>query len=176
MTKLHPPLVGSTTAVLLALLTVAAHAVDFDNDSGDSDWNTATNWDNGIPTGADSAAIGDGVTGITAGVSSAPPIYSGSLTINSGSTLRFYQQNNVPDIFRALGGGPITMRANSTIDTATQTDPHFPAIVLAGDAKFVNTTNWADWDSRYFDGEITAAGEHRGHRQPRLLEGRNPQG
>ena len=73
------------------------------------------------PTGTDAAAVAPGVP---AGVEVPPPSYTGSLTLNANSTLLIRRNYNNADIFSVLGGGPITMHAGTTINTAT------PAIAI----------------------------------------------
>jgi len=123
--------------------------------AGDT-WNNPANWDSGIvPIGPYPAAI---TNGLTAQVENADtPAYDGSLTLMSGSTLKINNTGGDANL-RALGGGPIIMHDGSAIDTATASDPRFPAIELNGTNTFKNSSNTADWDSRYFDAAISGTG------------------
>ena len=63
-------------------------------DGGNDSWNTASNWDNGIPgTGVEDAIIG---TGVEARVQSAgTPAYTGTLTLEDGAQLSIYHRDAI---------------------------------------------------------------------------------
>jgi len=97
---------------------------------GDDSWNTASNWDAGVPSGAVDAVVSDGV--VAQVNNAATPTYSGSLTLNANSTLSINKTGGSQNAFEGASG--ITMNAGSRIQMNLNADSSFPAITLAGDA------------------------------------------
>jgi hypothetical protein len=97
---------------------------------GNDNWNTAGNWDNGVPTGAIDAVVAAGV--LAQVQNTATPSYSGSLTLEDNATLRILNaagsQNSV------TGASGITMNPGSKIQVNINANIPFPPIALAGDA------------------------------------------
>jgi hypothetical protein len=125
---------------------------------GDDSWNVSANWSAGVPISNIKAVIS---AGITAQVNNNDtPSYSGTLTIETGSILKFNEAgtgNNAAK-FNALGTGGITMEANTEIDTATQADPVYPDLHLLGAVRFRSSSNAGDRDTRTFGGVISGPG------------------
>jgi hypothetical protein len=97
---------------------------------GDDSWNTASNWDAGVPTGNVDAIVDDGI--VAQVNNGATPTYSGSLTLNSNSTLKINKDAGSQNALESAS--IITMNAGSKIQMNLNANSTFPAITLAGDA------------------------------------------
>jgi hypothetical protein len=145
------------TVLTLAVVAVALTAVTANATVTISagDWNTAGNWDSGVPSGTDSATIS---AGHAMTVSAAAPTYSGGLTMGNGSSLMINDQGlNVVDAANAIGTGTITMN-NSTLDVKTRGTVSFGAIALVGDGTITATANSGDDRTRNLTGIISGTG------------------
>ena len=119
---------------------------------GDDSWNTASNWDAGVPSGAVDAIVSDG---ILAQVNNAvTPTYSGSLTLNSNSSLRINKTGGSQNALEGASG--ITMNAGSKIQMNLNANSSFPAITLAGNASLESLWGASDHQTDNFSA-ITGA-------------------
>jgi len=136
----------------LGLTAASAQATTITGTAGGNDsWNTAANWDAGVPSGAVDAVVSDGV--LAQVDNAATPTYAGSLTLNANSTLAI---NNAGSD-NALGSG-VTMNAGSKITINGNFNPVFPPIALTGDASLETLWGGSDWQTTNFDGAITGTG------------------
>jgi hypothetical protein len=92
----------------------------------DDNWNLAANWDAGIPSGTANAVVAPSVL---AQVDSAVPIYSGTLTLNTGSEVRLANRAGVENAL--TGASTIFLGTNSSLRLRTATYP--APITLTGD-------------------------------------------
>ena len=116
---------------MIGLTAASAQATTITGSTGgDDSWNTASNWDAGVPSGAVDVIVSDGV--LAQVNNAATPTYSGSLTLNANSTLSINKTGGSQNAFEGASG--ITMNAGSKIQMNLNADSSFPAITLAGDA------------------------------------------
>ena len=149
-------------AVAMAILTAAtAQATTITGvTGGDDSWNTASNWDAGVPSGVVDAVVGDGV--LAQVNNPATPIYSGTLTLNADSTLKMISviaTGHASGSENAVEGtSGITMNEGSKIQINMNYTVNLPPIELAGGAAFETLFGASDWATTNFDGAIT--GDH----------------
>lgn len=145
-------LAGGLTAVQAATTTITGTAGSRDS------WNTASNWDFGVPTGSDIAIVGDGV--LAQVNNNSTPTYSGGLTLGLNSKIQI-GWNNTPGSANALGSGPITMNAGSEIISRALGNYDFTqGITLDGDATIwagISTSN--HHTTKTFSGGVSGAGQ-----------------
>lgn len=141
-----------TINLIACTFSTSAYAQTTTLSSGGADsWNTGT-WSAGVPTGGVDAVI---ATGIAADVNNAAtPAYSGSLTLETGSSLTI--QNTV-SAENSLGSGPITM-TDATLTLYRDINIVLPAISVNGNCTFDPQQNNND---RTFSGTISGSGELR---------------
>ena len=126
-------------AVTVVALAASANAVTTTitlEGGGRDGWNTAANWDNGVPSGTIDAVVG---AGILADVDNAStPIYSGTLTLNNNSTLRcgWTGKHNPEDAIPLTSATTVTMNAGTQIQTRNPFTVNVPPITMAGDGTF----------------------------------------
>ncbi|UCG49785.1 MAG: hypothetical protein JSU94_08375 [Phycisphaerales bacterium] len=136
-------------AVAMAILVGTAQAATttmIGAAGGDDSWNSAINWDNGVPAGAVDVVISDGL--LAQVNNAATPTYSGSLTLNSNSTLRINKVGGSQNAFEGASG--ITMNAGSKIQMNLNADSSFPPITLAGEASLESVFGASDHQTDSF--------------------------
>jgi len=142
-----------------ARATIITGTANGPNGSHDT-WNNAANWDAGIPSGAVDAVVGTGVTAQC--WNAATPSYTGSLTLNSNSTLQMGWTTDYPQSANALGGSGVTMNDGSELRLRLPSPNPviLPPITMAGDASIhVSPSTSAHHRARNFDSAITGTGE-----------------
>ncbi|MHC4740666.1 MAG: LamG-like jellyroll fold domain-containing protein [Planctomycetota bacterium] len=144
-------LAAAITAILAASAQAAKTTIT-GNSGGDDSWNTASNWDAGVPSGAIDAVVGDGV--LAQVNNAATPTYSGSLTLNSNSTLKIAGANGSQNTVEGVSG--ITMKAGSKIQVNINGNITFPPITLAGNASLESLFGASDHQTDDY-GAITGA-------------------
>lgn len=131
----------------------------------DTDWNTAGNWDSGLPAGSVSMIIAAGKTANNA--SASPATSTGNLTLNAGSAITVPNnaaagENNVvttPSIIEFNGG---------TLDLSSQETISLPALTMTGTGKLTASASSGDSRTRNLNNAISGAGQF-------TIEGRNKQ-
>jgi hypothetical protein len=114
------------------------------------DWATGT-WSNGIPGAGTDAAIAPGIAGTA---NSAVDLWSGSLTLNAGSSLRVGTNGT-----GALTNATALIMKGATIFDAFGNTQALPSITLDGGGAFDSTTSSdPHLDNRTFAGSITGTG------------------
>ncbi len=122
---------AAVAMAIVGLTAASAQATTITGTAGGNDsWNTVGNWDAGVPSGAVDAIVSDGVSAQVN--NAATPTYSGSLTLNSNSTLTMAGAAGSENAVEGASG--ITMNAGSEIQVNMNANVDFPAITLAGDA------------------------------------------
>jgi alpha-galactosidase len=150
--KVKMKLMLLAVAMAIVLTAVSAQATTITGtDGGDDSWNTASNWDAGVPTGAVDAVVDDGVWAQVNNAST--PLYSGTLTLNSNAMLTMAGAAGSENAVE--GASSITMHAGSEIQLNLNANVDFPAITLAGDATFSTLFGASDWQTDNFNGPIT---------------------
>ncbi|MHC4745240.1 MAG: hypothetical protein ACYS8Z_25275, partial [Planctomycetota bacterium] len=143
------------TLAVVAMTTLAASAqatTITGNAGGDDSWNTAANWDAGVPTGAVDAVVGDGVLAQVNNAST--PLYTGTLTLNANSTLKIAGAAGSENAVE--GASAIIMKAGSLIQLNVNTNIDFPPITLAGNATLSSLFGASDHQTDNY-GPITGA-------------------
>ena len=153
------------SCLILAVGSVNAATTTFTQGTSDS-WVNAGNWNNSVPAGTIDVVIAGGTAQVdTASISP----YTGSLTLNAGTTLDM--QYNDAAALNAIGTGLITLNTGSILATrrgATVTINN--DINFAGDASILNWSNPTDNDQRFFNGAISGSGQFTyGMRRGNLL-------
>ena len=143
---------AAVAAVILASSAQAATTIMRGTAGGDDSWNTESNWDAGVPSGAIDAIVDDGVVAQVNNI--ATPHYSGSLTLKGGSTLKMVGDAASANAVQGTSG--ITMHAGSTIQVNMNTNINFPPITLAGNASLESLFGASDWQTDDFSA-ITGA-------------------
>jgi len=142
-------------AVAVAILAASAQAATttiIGTAGGDDSWNTAANWDAGVPSGAVDAIVSDGILAQVNNV--ATPTYSGSLTLNSNSSLRILKAGGSHNAVEGASG--ITMNEGSKIQVNINANINFPPIALAGNASIESLYGASDHETDNFSA-ITGA-------------------
>ena len=124
----------SQTAIASTIVTLTQPTTTFTAASGT--WNTAANWDAGVPTGAIDVVIPS--SKYVEAYSATTPTYTGNLTLNTNSTLQIgrFAPKYTQD-YNALGtpgSTTIYMYDGSFINIRNGGTPSIPAIQLMGNA------------------------------------------
>jgi hypothetical protein len=129
-------------AVAMAFLATSAQAATtITGTAGGTDsWNTAANWDNGVPSGAVDAIVSDGV--LAQVLNAATPTYSGSLTLNANSTLSIGNVGGSQNAF--VGASRLTMNTGSTLSVNINANLTYPPITLLGPATLLSPFGASD--------------------------------
>ena len=154
----------SETATATTTVTLAIPSTIF-NGTTNTDWNTATNWSSGLPTGSIDVAIAAAKTANNA--SATPATSTGKLTLNSGSVITVPHnaavgENNVvttPSSIEFNGG---------TLDLSSQDTISFPALTMTGTGKLTASSSNGDSRTRNINNAISGSGQF-------TIEGRNRQ-
>ena len=129
----------------------------YNQTGGDTDWNNAANWDNGVPISALDAVIVADKTAVANSAST--PVYTGDLTLFSGALLDLYDgAGNL----NALGGGTITMNAGSQLTLYHNSPDNIDIandIAFGGNASIFNSGNGTDNEQRYLTGSLSGTGQ-----------------
>jgi len=127
------------TAIAQATVELVTSTKYTGPNAGSNDtWNTASNWDNGVPQGDLDVVILAGKAPRAWG--NATPVYTGNLTLQNTASLGIGYATTFQGSYNALGTPgvtKITMNPGTTIGTSTGGTPVIPEIQLLGDAKFV---------------------------------------
>ena len=137
----------ATTDVTLAYPTTFNGIVN-------TDWNTAGNWDHGLPTGSVDMVIAAGKTAQNS--SSTPATSTGSLTLNAGAIVRVPQNAAAGE--ETVVTAPTLVFNGGTLDVATQETLSFRAISLTGSGKFTASSNSGDSRTRNLNNLISGGG------------------
>jgi len=130
-------------AVAMATLAASAQAVTttmIGTAGGDDSWNTASNWDNGVPSGAVDAVVSDGLHAQAA--NAATPTYSGSLTLNENARLSIGNVGGAQNAF--VGASSLTMNTGSTLSVNINANLTYPPITLLGPATLLSPFGASD--------------------------------
>ena len=150
----------SLVAAVLMSTTTVAQTTTYTGPDGawnNDSWNTAGNWDNGIPSGTTDAVIGSGRT--AAAGSGATPHYIGSLTLQNNSVLLIGQNSGADDL-RAFGTGTITMSPGSRITLRHGAMTFTNEISYSGDVTIrLSESSAGHHDSRTFSRSISGTGK-----------------
>jgi len=123
-------------------------------ESADTDWNNAANWNGGIPSLSQEAVIEAGKK--ASANSTLTPTYTGGLTIGNGSEVEI---RNVVGAENAYGTGTITFDGG-TLDIQRATDLTLPPVVLtANGGTLISDHGDAGDDDRIFGSAITGSGQ-----------------
>jgi fibronectin-binding autotransporter adhesin len=107
------------------------------NASNADTWNTATNWDNGVPVGNLDVLIPSGKLSMV--WSDATPLYTGNLTLQNNASLTVGFSTILPGSYNGLGVpgiSRIAMNPGSIILLRSAGTPVIPEVQLLGNASF----------------------------------------
>jgi len=141
-----------TLQLLVVLITTLAPGTQAATTSiirsvgGDDSWNTASNWDDGVPSGVQDAIISEGL--LVQVNNAATPNYSGSLILKKNATLRMNKAGGSQNAVE--GTSSIALQAGAKIQVNVNTDIHFPPIALLGDAQLEAMFGASDWQTDTF--------------------------
>lgn len=155
-----------TAVVIVAAIGLTTGATDAATTTitgttgGHDSWNVAGNWDAGVPSGAIDVEVG---AGVTAQVDNAlTPTYSGTLTLNTNSTLQlgWTSGNNPGDVNPLLSASQVTMNGGSELRLRNPFTVTPPPITMAGDGRIhLSPSTSAHHRDRNFDNPITGTGD-----------------
>jgi alpha-galactosidase len=132
---------------ILGLMLASVQATTITGIAGGNDsWNTAANWDAGVPNGAVDVVVGDGVWAQVNNAST--PLYTGSLTLNNNSTLTM--AGAVGSENAVAGASGITMNNGSKIQVNLNANINFPPITLAGNVSLESLFGASDHQTDNF--------------------------
>lgn len=152
------------SSIATATVTLANPSTVF-NGTTSTDWNTAGNWDNGLPTGTIETVIAVGKTANNA--SATPATSTGKLTLNSGSKITV--PNNAAAGENSVVTTPSSIEfAGGTLDLSSQDAISFTALTLTGTGKLTASSNTGDSRTRNLNNVISGSGQF-------TIEGRNRQ-
>ena len=157
----------ATTAAKATATTTVTLALPSTTFSGttNTDWNTASNWNAGLPTGTINVAIAAEKAANNA--SATPATSSGKLTLNAGSKITVPQNTAAGE--NAVVTTPSSIEFNGgTLDLSSQEAISFPAITLPGTGKLTASNNNGDSRTRNLNNSISGSGQF-------TIEGRNRQ-
>ena len=152
------------SAPAMVTITVNGPQTTFTGASG-TDWNTAGNWDAGLPGGSFNMIIAAGRTANNA--SATPATATGRLVLNSASVI------TVPDNAAAGENNVVTTPSSiefigGSLDLTSQDAISFPALTMTGTGKFTGSVNTGDSRTRNLNKIISGTGQL-------TIEGRNKQ-
>jgi hypothetical protein len=152
------------TSTVAATVNLVIPTTTF-NGTTNTDWNTATNWDSGLPTGSIYMVIAAGKSANNA--SATPATSTGKLTLNSGSKITV--PNNAAAGENTVVTTPSSIEFNGgTLDLSSQDTISFPALTMTGTGKLTASSNSGDSRTRNINNAISGSGQF-------TIEGRNRQ-
>ena len=124
---------------------------------GTDNWNTASNWDNGVPYGPGDAIVG---SGIAAQVNTSPPDHWGDLIISNNASIRINSSSG-KDVIPSATNRTITCHQGSSVrygDGGNSTLT-YGTMVLLGDFEIFNSGNPSHSETHRINGVISGSGK-----------------